>query len=91
MKKRRGEMDVGAQHLRSMLSDHIGPDFVQVKMMYLSKHHIGFSFSLKRRRCVPVRSPRTFPPGDCRSLLFTSFFEVEYVESTTVEFWPGEP
>ena len=40
MKKRREEMDVGAQHLRSMLSDHIGPDFVQVKMMYLSKHHI---------------------------------------------------
>ena len=49
-------MDVGAQHLRSMLSGHLGPDFEQVKMLYLSKHHIGFSFSLKRRRCVPVRS-----------------------------------
>ena len=91
MQKRRKGMDEGAQHLRSMLSDHLGPDFVQVKILYLSEHHIGFSFSLIRRRCVPVWSARTFAPGDCRSLLFTSsFFEVEDVEST-VESWPGEP
>ena len=68
MKKRRKEMDVGAQHLRSTLSGHLGPDFVQVKRLYLSEHHIGFSFFLVRRRCVPVWSSCATPAGTSNEL-----------------------
>ena len=53
MKKRRKEMDVGAQHLRSTLSGRLGPDFVQVKMLYLSEHHIGFSFFFNKEALCP--------------------------------------
>ncbi|CAN0473260.1 unnamed protein product, partial [Ascophyllum nodosum] len=48
MQKRRKGMDEGAQHLRSMLSDHLGPDFVQV----VSRRRMQMRVKLYLRRSL---------------------------------------